>query len=80
MRIKHAIFVGSMAALTSLTAPAPAGNSDAQQTSDQAASSPCSALQKTSDGTWKQLPCEELGSPKQTPHKSTMRNSDDPAR
>ncbi len=80
MRIKHAIFVASMAALASLTTPALARNSDAQQTSEQPASSPCSALQKTAGGTWKRLPCEELGSPGQSSHKSATRNSDEQAR
>jgi hypothetical protein len=52
MLIKHAIFVGSMAALASLTAPALAKHSDAQKTSEQATSSPCSARQRMADGTW----------------------------
>jgi hypothetical protein len=80
MRIKHAIFVGSMATLASLMAPALARNSDTQKASEQPTSSPCSALQKTADGTWKQLLCEELGSPKPTPHKSATRNSDEQTR
>ena len=52
MLIKHAIFVGSMTALASLTAPALAKHSDAQKTSEQATSSPCSARQRMADGTW----------------------------
>ena len=77
MRIKHAIFVGSMAALASLTAPALAKHSDTQKTSEQSTSSPCSALQPMPDGTWTQLPCQELGSPKQTARKSATRSSDE---
>ena len=76
MLIKHAIFVGSMAALASLTAPALAKHSDAQKTSEQATSSPCSARQRMADGTWTQLPCQELGSPEQTPRQSVTRSSD----
>jgi hypothetical protein len=77
MRIKHAIFVGSMAALASLTAPALAKHSDAPKTSDQSTSSPCSARQPMPGGTWTQLPCQELGSPKQAPRKSATRSSDE---
>ena len=77
MRIKHAIFVGSMAALASLTAPALAKHSDTQKTSEQSTSSPCSALQPMPDGTWTQLPCQELGSPKQALRKSATGSSDE---
>jgi hypothetical protein len=77
MRIKHAIFVGSMAALASHTAPALAKHSDAQTTSEQSTSSPCSARQPMPDGTWAQLPCQELGSPKQPARKSATRSSDE---
>src|SRR5258708_20361505 len=40
MRIKHAMLVGSMAALASLTAPAPAKHSDAPKANEQPTSSP----------------------------------------
>lgn len=79
MRIKHAIFAGSMAALASLTTPALAKHSDAQ-TSEQSTSSTCSAEQRTADGTWAQIPCQELGSAKQTPGKSAARSSDQQTR
>jgi hypothetical protein len=86
MRIKHAIVAGIVAALASLTAPAlaktsdaknsDARNSDAKTTGEQPASSSCSALQQTADGTWARLPCQEVGSPQQAPHKSAARNSE----
>jgi hypothetical protein len=80
MRIKHAMSVGSMAALALLTTPALAKHHDAQNTGEQSTSSPCSARQGTADGTWKQIPCQELDSPKQAPRKSATRSSDEPAR
>lgn len=80
MRIRHAIFVGSMAALVSLTAPALAKNFDAPKTSEQSTSSPCSAQQRTADGTWIQLPCRELGTPTQPSSKSATRSSDQQTR
>jgi hypothetical protein len=76
MRIKHAIFAGSVAALASMAAPALAKHSDAQKTSEQTTSSPCIARQQTADGTWTQLPCQELGAPQQTPRQSATRSSD----
>jgi hypothetical protein len=57
-----------------------AKHSDAQKTSEQTTSSPCSARQRMPDGTWTQLPCQELGSPKQTPGKSATRNPDEQTR
>jgi hypothetical protein len=95
MRITHAIFAGIVAALASLTAPARAKNSDAKNsdaknsearnsdaktTGEQPASSSCSALQQTADGTWARLPCQELGSPQQAPHKSAARNPEQQTR
>ena len=80
MRIKHAIFTFAMAALVSLTAPALARTSDAKTTSEQPASSSCSALQQTADGTWARLPCQEVGSPKQTPRQSATRGSEQQTR
>ena len=80
MRIKHAIFAGSLAALASLTAPALAKTSNVQKTGEQSTSSPCSAQQRTADGTWIQLPCQELGSPKPPSSKSATRSSDQQTR
>ena len=80
MRIRHAMFVGSMAALVSLTAPALAKTFDAPKTSEQSTSSPCSAQQRTADGTWIQLPCRELGAPTQPSSKSATRSSDQQTR
>ncbi len=79
MWIKHAIFVGSVAALVSLTAPALAKHSDTQP-GEQSTSSPCSAEQRTASGTWAQIPCQELGSPQQTPRKSATRSPDQQTR
>ena len=77
MRIKHAIFVGSLAALVSLMTPALAKNFDVQKTTgEQSTSSPCSAQQRTADGTWIQLPCRELGIPTQSSSKSATRSSE----
>ena len=80
MRIKQAIFAGSIAALASMTAPVLARNSDAQKPNEPSASSPCSARQQAADGSWTQVGCQELGSPEQTPRKSATQSPDEKAR
>jgi hypothetical protein len=81
MRIRHAIFFGSMAALAMLAAPALARNAEAQRTSEQpATASPspsCQSYQQEADGSWKQLPCAELGSGSGSQHKPSAPNADD---
>ena len=88
MRIKHAILIGIVAALASAPAPAKnsdarnsdASNSDVQQTTEPPASSSCSALQKMADGTWARVPCQEVGSPQQSPSKSATRSPEQQTR
>jgi hypothetical protein len=77
MRIKHAIFFGSVTALAVMTASALAKNSTPQKTDDNSTSSSCHAYQQAADGTWTQLPCQELGSPSAAPaqHKSATRGT-----
>jgi len=78
MRIRHAIFFGSVAALAVLAAPSLAGNTGPQRTSEQPTSpSPtCQSYQLAADGSWKQLPCQELGSGTATQRKSSARNAE----
>jgi len=80
MRIKQAIFAGSIAALASMTAPVLAKHSDAPKADEPSAASPCSARQQAADGTWTQVGCQELGSPEQAPRKSATRSPDEKAR
>jgi hypothetical protein len=80
MRIRHAIFFGSVAALAVLAAPSFARNSEAQRTSEQPTSPPssssCQSYQQAADGSWKQLPCKELGSGGGSQSKPSTRNAD----
>jgi hypothetical protein len=80
MRIKHAIFAGSIVALASMTAPALAKHADAPKVDEPSAASPCSARQQAADGSWTQVGCQELGSPEQAPRKSATRSPDEKAR
>ena len=80
MRIKHAIFFGSVAALAVLAAPSFARNSEAQRTSEQPtappSSSSCQSYQQMADGSWKRLPCRELGSGGGSQPRPPARNAD----
>ena len=80
MRLRHAIFVGLMAALLTLAAPTLARNSSQQKSSEAPASSSCNAYQQTTDGTWKQLPCQELGSRPPTQPKSASKSGGEETR
>ena len=78
MRIASVIFAGSAAALTALSAPAPAKHSEAQKPTEGAtSSSPCHAYQMAPGGSWTQLPCREAGAAGQTPRKSATRSGVD---
>ena len=71
MRIAKSIFVGWLAALVVVDAPALAKNSDGQKTEDKQASVSCQAYQKAPDGSWTPLPCGEVGV--KAPQKDTAR-------
>lgn len=80
MQLRYAIFVGAMAALASLAVPALARHPDGQKANEQPTSSSCTAAQKTADGTWTVLSCQELGATRQTSRKSATRGSDEQTR
>jgi hypothetical protein len=82
MRIKHAVFVGSIVALAAAAMPAAARNSDTQKSSEAATSSSCHSYQQAPDGSWKELPCRELdvAKPPQTQSRSPARSADDNTR
>jgi hypothetical protein len=61
MRLGHAIFVATTAALLAAAVPGLARNAEAPKTSEQPASSSCHSYQMAADGSWTELPCQELG-------------------
>jgi len=83
MRLGQAIFFGSAAALLTLAAPTLAKNSSAHSHAPKAieapASASCRAYQHAADGTWIQLPCQELDSKAPQP-KSATKNATDETR
>jgi hypothetical protein len=80
MRIGKAIILSSIAILAIVTSPALAKNSDAQKVDDASASPPCHAYQPAANGSWTELPCQEVGAPSQTPHKSAAKSPDEDPR
>lgn len=66
MRIGQAIFFGAAAALLTLAAPTLARdsstNSHSARATEATAFSSCHAYQQAADGSWTQLPCQEMGS------------------
>lgn len=81
MRLGHAMFLGSIAALLTLAAPTLARNSNHEQKASEApTSSACNAYQRAADGTWTQLPCQEVGSRPAAQPKSASKNGDEETR
>jgi hypothetical protein len=81
MQTSRAILLGSIAAFALLTAPALAKTSNTQPTSNAPStdttpvSSGCYSSQQNADGSWTQLPCQELGRPAPpAPRKSAARS------
>jgi len=80
MRIASTIFAGSMAVLAVLSAPALAKNSAVQRTDEPAAPSPCHSYEQEADGSWKPVPCQELGPGQQAQHRPATGNPDNATR
>jgi hypothetical protein len=80
MRIASAIFAGAIAAMTVLTVPALAKNSAVQRTDEPSAPSACHSYEQEADGSWKAVPCQELGPGQQAQHKPAAGNTDNATR
>jgi hypothetical protein len=63
MRLGQAIFFGAAAALLTLAAPTLARNSNSHtaKATEAPATGSCHAYQQAADGSWTQLPCQEMG-------------------
>jgi hypothetical protein len=80
MRIARAIFAGAIAALTVLTVPALAKNSAVQKADEPSAASPCHSYEQEADGSWKPVPCQELGPGQQAQHRPAAGSADSATR
>jgi hypothetical protein len=69
-------FLGSLAAVALMTAPALAKSSNVQPTDEKPASSSCHSLQQGPDGAWIEIPCQELGSPARPQPKPAGRSAE----
>ena len=78
MRLGQAIVFGSAAALLTLAAPTLARNSSAHshaKATDTPAAPSCQAYQQAADGSWMQLPCQEMGSKAQAEPRSAAKSA-----
>jgi hypothetical protein len=73
MRRGIAIVIASFAALALSTAAAAAKNSGEQKPEEKAASQSCHSHVQNPDGSWTPVPCQEVGAPTHTQHKSPSR-------
>jgi hypothetical protein len=90
MRIARLIFVGSTTVMAALLTSALAknaslnshANANAQKADEQPAAQACHAYQEAADGSWVQLPCQEVGPTAQAPTrgKSATRAPDEQTR
>ena len=79
MRLGHAIFVATTAALLAAAVPGLAKNAETPKTSEQPAAASCHSYQMTADGSWTELPCQELGAPAPS-RQSSPRKADEESR
>jgi hypothetical protein len=80
MRRASAIFAGSITALAILTVPALAKGSAVQKTDEPSAPPACQSYEQEADGSWKAVPCQELGPGQQAQHKPATGNADNATR
>ena len=69
----------ALAALAVFATPAPAKNAKAQKADSEGAPSSCHSYQLRPDGTWAQLPCQELGTNPSMQHRASPKDHDEQA-
>ena len=82
MRLGPAILLGATATLLTLAAPTLARNSETHpnaKASEPPAAS-CHAYQQAADGSWAQLPCQEMGSKAQPQPRSAAKGATEETR
>jgi hypothetical protein len=70
----------AVAALAMLSMPALAKSAGAHKAEDKSNSSGCSAYEQAPDGSWKQLPCQAIGSGGQSHQRPAPKDGDDASR
>jgi hypothetical protein len=79
MRIAGLVIAGSLAAILASPQFALARSNSPPKTEQMQEPSTCSARQRGADGTWMDIPCQELGSSARPQPKPVMRNEDEEA-
>jgi len=77
MRKGNTTALAALAVLTVLTAPVLAKSPGAEKPEEKQVSSPCHSYVQNPDGSWTPVPCQEIGAPTQTQHKSPRRHEND---
>src|SRR5262249_25525600 len=80
MRIAGFIVAGAVAVFATLTMPVLAKDTGGQKGEEKATSSSCHAYEQALDGSWRALPCEEVGPNGQTQHKGGARSREEEPR
>jgi hypothetical protein len=75
MRGSIAIFLAALATLAVPAAPALARTSDLPNSNDKPAAPACNGYEQRPDGSWKQMPCQELNSGAAADPKSPTRSA-----
>jgi hypothetical protein len=70
MRKGNAAALALLAALAVSAAPVPAKSPSTEKTEEKQVSSPCHSYVQNPDGSWTPVPCQEIGAPTQSQHKS----------
>jgi hypothetical protein len=77
MRFGHALFVATTAALLAAAVPGLAKNGETQKSSEQPAAASCHSYQMGADGSWTELPCQEIGVSASSPKSSSRKTDED---
>ncbi|SDS32441.1 hypothetical protein [Bradyrhizobium canariense] len=80
MKIGKTVILGSVAVLVILTSPALAKNTNTKTGDSPSASSSCHAYEPQANGSFTELPCQEVGAGSQTQHKSAAKSPDEDPR
>lgn len=77
MRKETSLALASLAALAVAAAPALAKNAGDRKAEEKPASPSCHSYVQNPDGSWTPIPCQEVGAPPHTQHKSPGQGEDE---
>ena len=80
MRIAALIVAAAVLVFAAPAVTVLAKDTGAQKSDEKTSASSCHAYEQAPDGSWHQLPCEEVGPGGQTQHKGAVRGREEDAR